>query len=253
MDDSAVGIAVARPSLLGTYGDIGNATVLVERLERRGIPARRVDLDGSQPIPESCDIVLVGGGEDLAQRALACDEPLRRSFERAVDRGAVVLAVCAGFQVLGDRFSVADGTECAGWGFVPADTSRRGRRATGEVVARSTLPGVGLLTGFENHGGRTTLGAGVMPLGTVITGVGNDEASGVDGAVVGRVIGTYLHGPVLARNPALADHLLEWVTGPLAPLSLPEIDVLRHERLVEGVRSRRAARCRRWLARRRRS
>jgi len=227
-------VVVVRPELLGTYGDAGNATVLVERLRRRGIPARRIDVRGSEPVPRASDIVLLGGGEDAAQQALAADDALARSLERAVARGAVVLAVCAGFQLLGRGFLTGDDTWTPGWDLIDVVTGRLPRRAVGEIITRCELPGVGLLTGFENHGGATVLGPGVRPLGEVLRGTGNGDRGG-DGAVAGRIVGTYLHGPVLARNPALADHLLSWITGPLPDLEVPGVRELRAERL-RGLR-----------------
>ena len=232
MADSAVVIGLVRPSLLGTYGDGGNATVLAERLRRRGMAAEVVSLDGNATVPESCDICVLGGGEDTAQAGLASDEALGRSLARAVDRGSTVLAVCAGFQVLGTSFVTGSGDVRPGFGLIDCATAERlPRRAVGEVVAVPRLAGLPVLTGFENHGGRTLLGAGVQPLARVEQGVGNGDDAGTDGAVAGRVVGTYLHGPVLARNPALADLLLSWTVGELAPLDLPEVDRLRQERL----------------------
>ncbi|HZQ26620.1 MAG TPA: hypothetical protein VFA94_02875 [Acidimicrobiales bacterium] len=239
-----------RPSLLGTYGDGGNAIVLAERLRRRGIDAEVVPIDGNATVPESIDICVLGGGEDTAQAGLAGDEALGRSLARAVDRGAAVLAVCAGFQVLGREFAVGSGEMRPGFGIVDCTTDARlPRRAVGEIVARPgptmAAAGVPVLTGFENHGGRTLLGPGVEPLGVVELGVGNGDEQRSDGLVAGRVVGTYLHGPVLARNPALADALLRGVVGAdLPPLELPEVDRLRAERLAAA--SGRAGRRRSW-------
>ncbi len=151
-------------------------------------------------------------------------------------QGAVVLAVCAGFQVVGRSFPGADAEPHEGVGLLEIETVKGvGPRAVGEVLADpvgvASLP---VLTGFENHGGRTTLGPGVCPLGRVTAGVGNGDGEGVDGAVHGRVVGTYLHGPVLARNPALADVLLSWATGDasLEPLDDDAARQLRDERLA---------------------
>jgi hypothetical protein len=212
-------------------------------------------------VPDSCDLYVIGGGEDLPQALAARDLNDQRSLHRAVERGAVVLAVCAGLQILGRTFVGPDGIEQPGLGLLDCVTVRgRGRRAVGELVvdpeATTDLP---LLTGYENHGGVTILGPGARPLGRVRSGVGNGSrgadpakvlrndgipsfrsTSGpagpsaealTDGAVNGRVWATYMHGPVLARNPALADRLLEMVTGPLAALDDTESEVLRAERL----------------------
>jgi lipid II isoglutaminyl synthase (glutamine-hydrolysing) len=228
-----VSIALLYPELLGTYGDGGNATVLAQRLRWRGIPAEVVDVHAGEPVPRSCQLYLMGGGEDAPQ-ALAADE-LRASpaLTGAVDAGAAVLAVCAGLQVLGNRFVGEDGKPHEGLGLLDCETHRDdGPRRVGEVVVTPD-PSIDLpeLTGYENHGGVTTLGPDAQPLGRVVVGHGNDCGDGTEGIVNGRVVGTYLHGPVLARNPALADHLLASVLGPLEPLDDGEVDALRKERL----------------------
>ena len=143
------------------------------------------------------------------------------ALARALDNGAVLLGVCAGYQLLGHRFRTTDGRDLPGFGLLDVDTvpGEGMPRAVGEISVEPD-PALGLptLTGFENHGGRTHLGAGAQPLGRVLTGVGNTGVDGTEGAYAGKVLGTYLHGPVLVRNPALADLLLTWATGPLAPI-----------------------------------
>lgn len=243
-DTSAVRIAVLVPDLLGTYGDFGNAIVLEHRLRWRAIDAEIVRVDTGAVVPDSCDIYLLGGGED-AQQVLACQELASSgALDRAVKRGAVVLAVCAGFQIAGTRFPGVDGKPAPGLGLLDVETFRSDeRRAVGELLARAlpaSLDGVDLgeLTGFENHGARTRLGHDAKPLGEVAAGIGNGF-DGTEGAVHDHIVGTYLHGPVLARNPALADVLLSWVAGGLAPLDVAEVDQLRAER-ISAVRGRRA-------------
>ena len=232
---SELAIALVRPGLLGTYGDRGNATVLCERLRRRGIASRVLDLDRGA-VPRDADIYLLGGGEDGAQSSVAADPQVRDALHAAVDRNAVVFAVCAGFQLLGESFETGGGDVVAGFGLLDCRSARRDApRAVGEILCR---PRVELelppLTGFENHGGGTWLGADLVPLAQVEAGIGNGDGSGGEGAIEGRTVGTYLHGPVLARNPALADLLLEWALGaPLAPLAMPEVERLRAERLAE--------------------
>jgi CobQ-like glutamine amidotransferase family enzyme len=151
-------------------------------------------------------------------------------LNRAVDRGAVVFAVCAGLQVLSRSYTSADGSTQPGLGLIDATTTPKGQRQIGELVVEPTAFDLPLLTGFENHGGVTELGPGVQPLGRAISGFGNG-VNGVEGAVNGRVVGTYLHGPALARNPALADLILSWIVGPLEPLDDDIVDRLRTERL----------------------
>jgi len=215
----AVTIAVVYPDLLGTYGDGGNAAILARRLEWRGVPARILQVTLGTPLPSSCDVYLLGGGEDAPQ-ALAAEE-LRRagSLRAAVDRGAAVLAVCAGLQVVGARFSAGDRVH-DGVGLADIDSLRRlPRRAVGELVVEPDAElGLPILSGYENHASVSVLGPDVRPFGRVRSGVGNgdpaaDRSGTVDGVLAGHLLGTYLHGPALARNPELADLLVRWVLG----------------------------------------
>jgi CobQ-like glutamine amidotransferase family enzyme/UDP-N-acetylmuramyl tripeptide synthase len=250
---SALRIVVVHPDLLGTYGDGGNGLVLAGRALARGMPVELVLASSADPLPASADLYCLGGGEDGPQvRAAQC---LRDgALARAVAGGAAVLAVCAGYQVVGRSFPGADGKVHEGVGLLDVETAKAdGPRAVGEILAeplggpvrvggtRAGGPGtgeawpvpLGVLTGFENHGGRTTLGPDVHPLAVVRAGVGNGAGDGTEGAWSGRVFGTYLHGPVLARNPALADLLLALATGEApAPMDDDEEQALRLERLA---------------------
>jgi lipid II isoglutaminyl synthase (glutamine-hydrolysing) len=227
-------------SLLGLYGDRGNATVLVKRLAWRGYEPVLTVVEPGDPIPNTGHIYLLGGGEDAAQvsavRALKADGGLYR----AVDRGAAVLAVCAGYQIVGNSFTVGYKDDIIpGLGLLDVTTTRGPVRAVGEIISRwnGRDGNEQWLTGFENHGGYTRLGPGVTPLATVEIGIGNCD-DGTEGAVAGTVIGTYPHGPLLARNPALADHVLELaLRHELPPLVRPEIDKLRRQRLARVRRS----------------
>jgi CobQ-like glutamine amidotransferase family enzyme len=240
--ESATRIALIYPELLGTYGDGGNAIVLRERLRWRGLSAEVVSVPAGEPIPAGCDLYLLGGGEDEPQTLAA--EGLRRNnaIQRAVEGGAVVLAVCAGYQVIGQSFP-AGGKIYDGLGLVGVETRRSfdppdapvPPRVVGDI-ALEPHPSLRLPTvlGYENHGGRTRPlpGARGVPFGKVLVGLGNGIDEGTDGMVDRTVIGTYLHGPVLAQNPALADLLLTWVHGPLPPLSgPPEVEALRAARV----------------------
>ena len=245
--ESSVRIGLVFPELLGTYGDRGNAIVLVERCRRRGIDAELVEVAAGEPIPDSLDVYLFGGGEDDAQ-VMAAEGMLtsRVAIDRARTNGAAIFAVCAGFQLLGTSYVAQDGQRLAGLGLVGMATNPGDGRLIGEVVVTPD-PAAGLptLTGFENHGGRTRLDAGVRALGRVTVGHGNG-IDGVDGVLADHIVGTYLHGPALPRNPALADLLLRWATGAesLAPLDDDGIERLRSERLAQ-------ARLGGWHARRR--
>lgn len=240
MTASAVRVGLVFPELLGTYGDRGNALVLVRRLRWRGIDAELVEVPAGSPVPDSLDVYLFGGGEDDPQALAAAGmRSSAASVARARDAGAAVLAVCAGFQLVGHSYEAADGDMMDGLGLVDAVTRAGPGRLIGEVVVEPEPP-LPRLTGFENHGGRTTLGPGVRPLGRVLAGGGNGD--GFDGVLGRRLVGTYLHGPVLPRNPALADLLLSWVVGDLPPLESPLEEALRAERLEAGL----ARGLRRW-------
>ena len=235
--ESAVRIGLVYPELLGTYGDRGNALVLAQRCQWREIPADVVEIAAGEPIPESLDVYLFGGGEDAPQAMAAAGmRESRANVERARDGGAVVLAVCAGFQNIGTSYTLPDGTVIEGMGLVDAVTVAGSPRLIGEVVVEPDAP-LPRLTGFENHGGRTTLGPGVRPLGRVLAGGGNGDGSEVDGVLGDRLVATYLHGPVLPRNPALADLVLTWIVGDLAPLDSVWEERLRTERLEAGSKA----------------
>lgn len=236
MADSIVRIGLVLPDVMGTYGDGGNAVVLRQRLRRRGIPAEVVEITLADPVPESLDLYTLGGAEDYAQR-LATRHLLRYpGLQRAAERGAPVLAICAAVQVLGHWYETSAGERVDGVALLDATTSPQQKRTIGELVSKPLVAGLTQpLTGFENHRGGTILGAAASPLGSVVRGAGNradPPGNGFDGAVQGSVFATYMHGPCLARNPELADLLLGKVVGELAPLQLPEVELLRRERLA---------------------
>jgi CobQ-like glutamine amidotransferase family enzyme len=233
------------PVLLGTYGDGGNLRVLAKRAKARDFDVEAIELDAGEPVPDDADLYLLGGGEDDAQvaaaRALRADGGLRR----AAAKGAVVFGVCAGYQLLGSVFPGSDGVPEPGVELLDVTTDRLPKRAVGELLAVPTTHGLEQpLTGYENHAGATHLGADAQPLGRVEVGVGNGTGTGgangsSEGAVQDHILGTYLHGPGLARNPELADLLLSWVVGStLLPWAQTDIDELRAERLAT-VRGRR--------------
>lgn len=240
-----VRVALVFPSVLGTYGDGGNATVLAQRLRWRGINAEIVEVGIDEPLPAQVDLYVLGGGEDSAQ-TLAVSRLGDGTLARAVDAGATVFAVCAGFQILGETFLDGAGAVHAGLGLIDCHTDRLpGSRAVGELLGESAVDGVGTVTGYENHGGRTVLGAAARPFAVVRNGIGNGDA-GADGAVQGSVVATYLHGPALARNPALADDLLSRVVGPLAAIDDTEETELRRERMTANRRAKATGWRRQW-------
>ena len=240
MSGTSLAIAVLLPDVLGTYSDAGNALVLAERARRREIPARIHHVAVTDIPPRTADIYLLGGGEDTAQLTAARWLHTHGLRETLAHR-SVVLAICAGFQLLGTTMTDRAGHTHRGAEVVDVATTPGPRRAVGEIITTSTIPAVGRLTGFENHLGRTRLGPGHVPLGHVEQGVGNGHPDDgfVEGVRTSTLIGTYLHGPVLARNPALADHLLALATGePLTPLDLPDQQAVRRTYLPAKRRRR---------------
>ena len=227
-------LAWVYPDLLSTYGDRGNLLVLTRRAELRGIEVVAVEVKSDEPVPADGDIYLLGGGEDLPQILAAARLRADGGLQRAAERGAVVFAVCAGYQLIGRQFGGVEGEPVAGLSILDITSGRGERRGVGEIVADvDPALGVPRLTGFENHQGVTQIGPAARPLARVALGVGN--GNGTEGAYAGSVLGTYLHGPALARNPGLADLLLGWAVGPLAPLDAADENWarrLREERLA---------------------
>lgn len=235
---STVRIGLVLPDVMGTYGDGGNAVVLRQRLRLRGIPAEIVEITLADPVPDSLDLYTLGGAEDYAQRLATKHLLTHQGLQRAASRGAPVLAICAAIQVLGHWYETSAGERVEGVGMLDVTTSPQPARTIGEVVSNPVIDGLSQpLTGFENHRGGTVLGPDARPLGAVVKGAGNRDGDGYDGAVQGSVVATYLHGPCLARNPELADLLLSRVVGRLEPLSLPEVEQLRRERLAAPRRA----------------
>jgi lipid II isoglutaminyl synthase (glutamine-hydrolysing) len=222
------------PDLLSTYGDRGNLLVLERRARLRGLDVEAVMVNADQRVPQHADIYLMGGGEDLPQILAARRLRADGGLAAAAQGGAVIFAVCAGYQLLGTEFGGEDGQPLPGLEILNISSGRGQRRGVGEILA-DVDPSLDVprLTGFENHQGMTHLGPGVAPLARVMAGVGNGD--GTEGAFAGRVVGTYLHGPVLVRNPGLADLLLAWAVGPLPPLQAGDEEWtqrLREQRLA---------------------
>lgn len=215
------------PDLLNIYADRGNLLLLERRCAWRGIGFELAASGlGDELDPDAHDLFYIGGGQDRDQRLCAQDlvEHKREGLAAAADRGAVVLAVCGGYQLLGASYEL-DAEVIPGTGLLDARTVRgSGERLTGNVAIEVELPGTDgprVLAGFENHAGRTLLGPSATPLGRVLRGHGNDGASGAEGVILGNVVGTYLHGPLLPKNAWFADWLVQRALGldaPLAPL-----------------------------------
>ena len=233
MTESAVRIGLVLPDVMGTYGDGGNSVVLRQRLRLRGIAADIVEITLDDPVPAELDLYTLGGAEDYAQRLATKHLNRYPGLQQAISRGAPALAICAAIQVLGHWYETSAGERVDGVGVLDVTTSPQPERTIGEVASTPLVDGLTQqLTGFENHRGGTILGSQARPLAAVTKGAGNRAGDGIDGAVQGSVVATYLHGCCLARNPELADHLLEKVVGPLTPLDLPEVTQLRRERLA---------------------
>jgi CobQ-like glutamine amidotransferase family enzyme len=198
------------PDYLNIYADRGNIAVFSARARARGheLDVRAIGMGDAVPVGE-IDLFYVGGGQDREQELVAHDlaaksEPLRE----AVEEGAAFLAVCGGYQLLGRFYRDVAGAELPGIGLLPLHTIAGVRRMIGDVLLECTWAGE-TLAGFENHAGRTILDEGAEPLGRVLSGFGNNGASGFEGCRYKRAYGTYLHGPLLPRNPWFADRLLE--------------------------------------------
>jgi hypothetical protein len=198
------------PDYLNIYADRGNIAVLSARARARGHELDVLAIGMGESVPgDEIDLFYVGGGQDREQELVAHDlaaksEPLRD----AVERGAAFLAVCGGYQLLGRFYRDVAGTELPGIGLLPLHTVAGDRRMIGDVLLDCAWAGEAL-AGLENHAGRTVLDEGAEPLGRVVSGFGNDGASGFEGCRYKRAYGTYLHGPLLPRNPWFADRLLE--------------------------------------------
>jgi lipid II isoglutaminyl synthase (glutamine-hydrolysing) len=219
-------IAWLYPDQMNIYGDRGNILSLTRRCEWRGIDFEVVRIGpGDEIAPETADLLFVGGGQDREQRLVAEDLLTRKAegLRAAVTEGLVILAVCGGYQLLGHEYRDADGTVLTGVSVLDLHTepARPGeKRIIGNLVAEAVFPGAEgkpRLVGFENHGGRTILGAEASPLARVLRGGGNNGRDGFEGCVQGSVFGTYLHGSLLPKNPWLADLLLERALRRLEP------------------------------------
>jgi lipid II isoglutaminyl synthase (glutamine-hydrolysing) len=200
------------PDYLNIYADRGNIAVLARRAEWRGLELDYRTISVGEPLrPGDHDLLYVGGGQDREQALIAPDLAARApELEEAVAGGAAVLAVCGGYQLLGRFYRDRSGAELPGVGVFAHHTVAGEGRMIGDVLVECELePGFRrTLAGFENHAGRTVLGPRAEPLGRVVAGFGNDGESGFEGCRRGRALGTYLHGPLLPRNPWLADWLL---------------------------------------------
>jgi CobQ-like glutamine amidotransferase family enzyme len=234
------------PRLMNVYGDRGNIICLERRCRRRGIDLLVTPLDLRDPMEAGqFDMLFMGGAQDNEQRLVSEDlvhikgQPLKE----AVEDGVVLLVVCGGYQLAGHYYRGADGIELSGAGVLDLHTVHPGpsaKRLIGNLLAEWEG---GELVGFENHGGRTYLGSGCRPLARVLCGFGNDGESGYEGARYNNAFGTYLHGPLLPKNPGFADVLIatalerRYGDAALPPLD-DELETLAHAAAARAARSR---------------
>ncbi len=210
---STVRLCHLYPDQMNIYADRGNIAVFRSRLEWRGHDLVITEVAAGDELRPDHDLYYLGGGQDRDQALVAEDLAATKAdaLRAAADGGAAMLFVCGGIQLAGHGYTGSDGRRLPGVGVLDLDTTAGSTRLIGDIVLDATLDGVtARVVGYENHAGRTHLGAGVRPFGRVIHGHGNDGESGDEGAVRDRVVGTYLHGPLLPKNPWVADTLLGW-------------------------------------------
>lgn len=204
------------PREMNIYADRGNIAVLTQRLRRRGLDLALHEGRPGETAPDGgADLVYLGGGQDRDQLNVAGDLAATKAaaVRGLTEGGAVGLFVCGGYQLAGHRYRTAGGEAVGGLGLLDVETAAGEGRLIGDVVLTSDLAAgseAGRLVGYENHAGRTTLGEGAEPLGRVVKGHGNNGRDRTEGALANRTVGTYLHGPLLPKNPWLADLLLGW-------------------------------------------
>ncbi len=238
---STLRVCALYPDLMNIYADRGNLLVLERRCEWRGIGFELASAGLREPLDgDAHDLFYLGGGQDRDQRLCADDllQTKRDALHAAAERGAVVLGVCGGYQLLGRSYELGPGEQLPGVELLDVRTVREDApRLIGNVAIEVSLDGVGgrVLAGFENHGGRTHLGPDQAPLGRVLKGYGNDGRSGFEGACTSNVIGTYLHGPLLPKNVWFADWLIATALG-IDVAELAPLDDTLEEQAHRGAR-----------------
>ena len=230
------------PDLMNIYGDRGNILTLLKRAEWRGYEARLIELGrGTTNQMDQVDVFFFGGGQDREQALVYADllEFKQAPLERAVNNGAAVLAVCGGYQLLGHYYQTAEGERFPGIGMIDIRTEAGKKRFIGDVVVDANIETLTpkTLVGFENHSGRTFLGPKARPLGKTRLGFGNNGSDGMEGCLQGTVLGTYMHGSLLPKNPHLADYLIRSAlirqgVDELSPLD-DSVELAAHERILQ--------------------
>ena len=232
------------PDVLNLYGDGGNVICMRQRLQWRGIAASVTRLPIGANLPLSgFDLVFIGGGQDFVQQVLL--EDLHRGKDReikaAIEDGLPFLTICGGYQMLGSYYETYDGQRCDFIGALDLYTVGAVQRMIGNYKFQcEESAGGSIVVGFENHSGKTWLGSGVEPLGKVLSGFGNNGKDGTEGAHYKNVFGTYSHGPLLPKNPAFCDHLLQtalerkYGKAELAPLD-ETAELLAHDEMCRRL------------------
>lgn len=234
---------------MNVYGDRGNVTTLTQRCRWRGIDVEVVERGVGEHGPlDPFDLIVSGGGQDRDQVAVSRDlqGDAGRALRDAVEADSVVLTVCGTYQLLGHYFKTGSGETLPGIGIFDAYTVAGGRRWIGDTLVQVvTADGQSIdLVGFENHSGRTHLNPGCRPLGRVVVGAGNNGEDGTEGAAYRNAFGTYLHGPLLPKNPAFADHLIRlalrrrYADDVELPVLSDNFEIIAHDRMVERIHKR---------------
>jgi len=241
-DAGILRVCALYPDLMNIYGDRGNVLTLLKRASWRGMQARLLDLGkGVTTGIEEVDVFFFGGGQDREQALVYADllEFKQPPLEQAVRNGAGVLAVCGGYQLLGHYYQTADGELFPGIAMIDVKTEAGKRRFIGDVVVDANIDTLNpkTLVGFENHSGRTFLGPKARPLGKTRLGSGNNGSDGMEGCLQGTVLGTYMHGSLLPKNPHLADYLIRSAlirrgVDELSPLD-DSVELAAHERILQ--------------------
>ncbi|MBP9827110.1 glutamine amidotransferase [Candidatus Saccharibacteria bacterium] len=214
MSKETLRILYLYPYEMNTYGDWGNVITLQKRAERRGIRTEVIEHRPGSKLPTNCNLIFMGGGQDSGQSLILEDlHAIGTNLKDMVNDGVPALTICGGYQLFGESFLMSDGSVLEGLGIFPLITQAEEGRLIGNVQVKSSQ--FGMLYGFENHSGRTTLHAQAEPLGRVLRGSGNNGRDHTEGIVFKNAIGTYLHGPVLPKNPVMADWLIARAIGVL--------------------------------------
>jgi CobQ-like glutamine amidotransferase family enzyme len=224
---------------MNIYGDTGNSLVLKKRMEMYGLKANILQYNIGDSFPPRVDILVAGGGQDSAQLEIVDDlRSIKDNLRLLIEDSTPALAICGMYQLFGEYFMTANGEKIEGLGILDARTIASDKRLIGNVIAKSK--DFGLLVGYENHSGQTFLGDKAIPLSQdVVLGVGNNSSSGTEGALYKNLIGTYLHGPFLPKNPRVADFLINQAVSKHMgyDITLTHIDVTNFDKVVDLARN----------------